>query len=182
MGQSTAAEQKHTPLKRPSPPPLYPSSHPTLLDSRQVYKELAADTPRDLLTREMWGTSSGAAEWLHVQHGYIQSMAVTCIVGHIVGLGDRHLDNLLLDVSTGELVHIDYNVCFDKGRQLRVPERVPYRLTPIFQYALGVAGVEGGFRRRCEQVLDILCNARELLLTLMEAFVHDPLVRQHGEG
>ena len=53
-------------------------------------------------------------------------MRLSVIVVHdcryIFGLGDRHLDNILLDVATGEVVHIDYNVCFEKGARLRVPE------------------------------------------------------------
>lgn len=40
------------------------------------------------------------------------------MVGYIIGLGDRHLDNVLIDMTTGEVVHIDYNVCFEKGQSL----------------------------------------------------------------
>lgn len=54
-------------------------------------------------------------------------------VGYLMGLGDRHLDNILLNKHTGRVVHIDYNIIFDKGRQLRVPEIVPFRLTPTLQ-------------------------------------------------
>lgn len=43
-------------------------------------------------------------------------------MGWLLGLGDRHLDNILLDGRSGEPVHIDYNVVFERGRQLRVPE------------------------------------------------------------
>ena len=57
----------------------------------------------------------------------------TVQIGWLMGLGDRHLDNILLDNRTGELVHIDYNVVFERGRQLRVPEIVPFRLTPSMQ-------------------------------------------------
>ncbi len=39
----------------------------------------------------------------------------------------RHLENILIDKASGELVHIDFNVCFEKGLQLRVPELVPFR-------------------------------------------------------
>ena len=39
----------------------------------------------------------------------------------------RHLDNILLDSSSCELLHIDFNVCFEKGLRLRVPEIVPFR-------------------------------------------------------
>lgn len=41
-----------------------------------------------------------------------------------------------------QVVHIDYNVCFEKGKLLRVPERVPFRMTQNMQTALGVTGVE----------------------------------------
>ena len=29
---------------------------------------------------------------------------------YIIGLGDRHLDNILLDFGSGEVVHIDYSL------------------------------------------------------------------------
>ena len=41
-----------------------------------------------------------------------------------------------------QVVHIDYNVCFEKGKSLRVPERVPFRLTQNIEAALGITGVE----------------------------------------
>ena len=60
--------------------------------------------------------------------------------------------------------------------KLRVPELVPFRLTQTFEAALGVTGVDGNFRTACECVLRVLRQSRELLLTLLEAFVYDPLV------
>lgn len=53
--------------------------------------------------------------FLSVQ-SYARSTAVMSMVGYIIGLGDRHLDNVLIDMTTGEVVHIDYNVCFEKGQ------------------------------------------------------------------
>ena len=67
------------------------------------------------------------------------------MIGYIIGLGDRHLDNLLVEFGTGQVVHVDYNVCFEKGRSLRVPERVPFRLTQNIEHALGFTGVEVRF-------------------------------------
>lgn len=98
------------------------------------------------------------------------------MIGYVIGLGDRHLDNLLVDLKSGEIVHIDYNVCFEKGAKLRVPETVPFRMTQNLQHALGVTGVDGVFRKTCEMVLRELRNSRETLLTLLEAFIYDPLV------
>ena len=41
-----------------------------------------------------------------------------------------------------QVVHIDYNVCFEKGKALRVAEKVPFRMTKNIETALGVSGVE----------------------------------------
>jgi len=53
-----------------------------------------------------------------------------------MGLGDRHLDNILMDLGSGEVVHIDHNIVFERGRKLPVPEVVPFRLTQIIQVIL----------------------------------------------
>ena len=47
--------------------------------------------------------------------------------GHIIGLGDRHMSNILIQRGTGELVHVDYDMSFDKAGESRVPEHVPFR-------------------------------------------------------
>lgn len=36
------------------------------------------------------------------------------VVGYIMGLGDRHGENILIDTITGDLVHVDYNCIFNK--------------------------------------------------------------------
>ena len=86
---------------------------------------------------------NSSSEWWTTTRTYARSSAVMSVIGYILGLGDRHLDNVLIDLSTGEVVHIDYNVCFEKGKSLRVPERVPFRMTQNLETAMGVTGVEG---------------------------------------
>jgi PI-3-kinase-related kinase SMG-1 len=98
------------------------------------------------------------------------------MVGHVLGLGDRHLDNILIDFCGGDIVHIDYNVCFDKGQRLKIPEIVPFRLTHMIEAALGLTGIEGSFRANCEAVIGILKKNKDILLMLLEVFVWDPLV------
>ncbi|XP_011150895.1 serine/threonine-protein kinase SMG1 [Harpegnathos saltator] len=143
---------------------------------KQVLTELMNETPKDLLAKEIWCNSVNAGSWWQATRNYSYSVAVMSIIGYIIGLGDRHLDNVLVDLNTGEVVHIDYNVCFEKGKTLRVPEKVPFRMTPNIKAALGVTGVEGIFRFACEHTLRVMRRGRETLLTLLEAFVYDPLV------
>ncbi|XP_062388673.1 serine/threonine-protein kinase SMG1 isoform X3 [Sardina pilchardus] len=143
---------------------------------RDVLKELMEATPPNLLAKELWCSCTTPSEWWRITQSYARSTAVMSMVGYIIGLGDRHLDNVLIDMTTGEVVHIDYNVCFEKGKSLRVPEKVPFRMTHNIETALGVTGVEGIFRLSCEQVVQMMRRGRETLLTLLEAFVYDPLV------
>ncbi|XP_063363539.1 serine/threonine-protein kinase SMG1, partial [Cydia amplana] len=147
---------------------------------KQVLQELAAETPNDLLWREIWCSSVSPEQWWQMVRRYSYSVAVMSTIGYIIGLGDRHLDNVMVDLTSGEVVHIDYNVCFEKGKTLRVPEKVPFRMTPNLVTALGVTGVEGIFRLACEHVLRTMRRGRETLLTLLEAFVYDPLVEWGG--
>ena len=60
---------------------------------------------------------------------FIRSCAIWSIMGYIVGLGDRHGDNILIHKGTGELTHVDFDCIFEKGKELKVPEIVPFRLT-----------------------------------------------------
>lgn len=109
---------------------------------RQVLAELTQETPGDLLARELWCQAGNSAEWRQSVRRYTTCMAVMSVIGYVIGLGDRHLDNVLINLSSGDIVHIDYNVCFEKGRSLRIPERVPFRLTQNMVHALGITGVE----------------------------------------
>ena len=47
---------------------------------------------------------------------FTRSVAVNSIVGHILGIGDRHLGNILIDQGTGEVVHIDFGFVFEQGK------------------------------------------------------------------
>ena len=49
------------------------------------------------------------------------------IYRHALGLGDRHYENIMLDTTDGKVMHVDFDVIFEKGKTLRVKERVPFR-------------------------------------------------------
>ena len=167
------------------------------------------------------------ASWLAARLTFTRSAAVWSMVGHIIGLGDRHGENLLLDKGTGECVHVDFgayllvpsllhcsksnSVCdsflnqqpsphlllscvyvflhttfhqpqlpadclFDKGMGLTRPEVVPFRLSPNMLDGMGLAGYEGVFRRVSEVAMGVLRGNKEMLTSVLESFIHDPLV------
>jgi ataxia telangiectasia mutated family protein len=114
-------------------------------------------------------------EWFVRRTAYTRSTAAVSILGHILGLGDRHGHNILLDTSTGEAVHIDLGVAFEMGRILPVPELVPFRLTRDIIDGMGITKTEGVFRRCCEFTLDALREETYSIMTILDVLRYDPL-------
>ena len=54
------------------------------------------------------------ATWHRARLAFTRTTAVWSMVGHIVGLGDRHGENILLDATTGDCVHVDFAFLFDR--------------------------------------------------------------------
>ncbi|XP_050232487.1 uncharacterized protein LOC126681128 isoform X2 [Mercurialis annua] len=191
MGPSNAKDSVPPPVPRPSDM-FYGKIIPALKEKgirrvisrrdwphdvkRKVLIDLMKEVPRQLLHQELWCASEGFKAFSSKLRRYSGSVAAMSMVGHILGLGDRHLDNILVDFCSGDIVHIDYNICFDKGQRLKIPEIVPFRLTQMIEAALGLTGVEGTFRANCEAVVGVLRENKDILLMLLEVFVWDPLV------
>ena len=114
--------------------------------------------------------------WFDARLVYTQTLAVMSMVGYILGLGDRHGENILLNKSTGKILHVDFGCLFWKGKTFKYPEKVPFRLTENMVDAMGVTGCEGVFRSVCEITLGVLRSNRETLVSVLETFLYDPLV------
>lgn len=57
--------------------------------------------------------------WFTMRLNYARSVAVTSMVGHVLGIGDRHLSNIMIDQVNGELIHIDFGIVFEEVSCLR---------------------------------------------------------------
>ncbi|KAF9454347.1 hypothetical protein P691DRAFT_788809 [Macrolepiota fuliginosa MF-IS2] len=119
--------------------------------------------------------SKSPVMWFSMRLKYTRSVATTSIVGHILGLGDRHTSNILLDNVSGEVVHIDLGIAFDQGKLLPVPERVPFRMTADMVDGMGSSGTTGVFQRCAEETLRVLRDGSDVIMTVLEVFKHDPL-------
>lgn len=86
------------------------------------------------------------AAWLTARLAYSRTAAVWSMVGHVVGLGDRHGENILLDCCNGDVVHVDFSCLFDKGLTLAKPEMVPFRWAA--RAAAGGARAAAGLHQR----------------------------------
>lgn len=124
----------------------------------------------------LWLKSANSAHRLERRATYTRSLAVNTMVGHILGLADRHTSNLMLERKTGKVVHIDFAMrrhcswlimafhalpCrfmalprFPKFEiamhRNKFPENIPVRLTRMLTHAMEVTGIEGSSRNTCE--------------------------------
>ncbi|KAJ1551079.1 hypothetical protein HK096_003276 [Nowakowskiella sp. JEL0078] len=114
-------------------------------------------------------------EWFEKRQNYVKSIASSSMTGFVVGLGDRHAQNILVDMMSAEIVNIDFGICFDSGRLLSTPEIVPFRLTRDIVDGMGITGVEGVFRKSCEEMLKLLRSESAILLAVLDVFRYDPL-------
>lgn len=114
--------------------------------------------------------------WYEARTRFSLSCAVWSGVGHVIGLGDRHSENILVDTSTGECVHVDFDCIFDKGLTLPKPEVVPFRLTQNLVDAFGPTGVDGSFTDSLKEVIGTLRDNRDTLLSVLEPFIKDPVI------
>ncbi|KAK7202261.1 target of rapamycin (TOR) kinase 1 [Novymonas esmeraldas] len=129
------------------------------------------------LANSLWMRAPSAESWLDRRTTYVCSLATMSMVGHILGLGDRHPSNLMVHSFSGRVVHIDFGDCFDVAQNRSAfPEKVPFRLTRMLVKAMEMGGIDGVFRHGCITVMGVLREEGSSILALLEAFVHDPLV------
>ncbi|KAJ3427307.1 serine/threonine-protein kinase mtor [Anaeramoeba flamelloides] len=143
----------------------------------EVFNQALKKTDSQDLAQILWLKSSKSESWLDRRTNYIRSLAVMSMVGYILGLGDRHPSNLMMNRSTGKIVHIDFGDCFEVAiNRSRFPETIPFRLTRMVVNAMEISGTHGIFRYTCRNVMKVLRDNKESLMTMLEAFIYDPLV------
>lgn len=149
----------------------------TLMQKVEVFSYAMDNTTGKDLYRVLWLKSKSSESWLERRTNYTRSLAVMSMVGYILGLGDRHPSNLMLDRITGKVIHIDFGDCFEVAmHREKYPERVPFRLTRMLTFAMEVSNIDGSYKLSCEAVMRVIRENKESLMAVLEAFIHDPLL------
>ena len=155
--------------------PKYESGH--FLSKVEVFKEGISISQGMELKTVIWKQSKNCETWLNRRTNYSRSLAVMSIVGYILGLGDRHPNNLMMSRNTGKIIHIDFGDCFEVAmKRNKFPEKIPFRLTRMLIKALEVSGIEGTFRLVSEKIMELLRNNKDSLIAILSSFVYDPLI------
>ena len=111
-----------------------------------------------------------------------RSVVGSCILSYIIGLGDRHLQNIV--VCGGELTHIDFSYMFGHDPKITQPLRVT---APTIQMMGGKDSPEYAlFLREVQEAFEMVRARRSLWCTLLEHIAHADLytlseIRRHAK-
>lgn len=111
---------------------------------------------------------------------FIKSCAGMCVLTYILGVGDRHHDNIML-TKKGQLFHIDFGFVFGKDPKPMPP---PFRLSRGMVDAMG--GIESDgfvkFGKNCCQAFNWLRKSANVVLNLISLMGDSgiPVIEQMG--
>lgn len=100
---------------------------------------------------------------------YIRSCAGYCVITYLLGVGDRHLDNLLLTTS-GKLFHIDFGYILGRDPKPMPP---PMKLSKEMVEAMGGVSSDHhhAFRKQCYTAFLHLRRHANVMLNLFSLMV-----------
>lgn len=149
------------------------------------YRDALSQSDNNDLKNLLWRRSSSTQTWLSRRTCFARSIATTSMIGYVVGLGDRHPGNTLIEQTKFNAISIDFGDVFEAAHhRTPYPEQVPFRLTPqitnAFEYAAiygkAAPGTRGHFKSSSVLTMSIMRKQRTSLLAMLAAFAYDPLL------
>ncbi|CAF1029633.1 unnamed protein product [Rotaria sordida] len=152
----------------------------TSLTKAQVqdeFNKIQSIIPSDLLRRAYYKMANSHEGFYTLRRQFITSYAVLCTSHYILGIGDRHQSNFLIDTSSGQVIGIDFGSAFNAATiHLPVPELIPIRLTRQLVQLMSPIGTNGLFRATMIHTMNALRENSDLLLSTMDVFIKEPLM------
>ncbi|XP_029105413.1 DNA-dependent protein kinase catalytic subunit-like [Scleropages formosus] len=139
------------------------------------FKKIENLVPEDLLRRAFIKMSTSPEAFLFLRSHFTASHALMCISHWLLGIGDRHLSNFLINMETGGMIGIDFGHAFGTATQfLPVPEMMPFRLTRQFLSLMQPMRESGLIQSTMVHCLRAYRASPDLLLNTMDIFVKEP--------
>ncbi|XP_071410665.1 DNA-dependent protein kinase catalytic subunit isoform X2 [Pithys albifrons albifrons] len=139
------------------------------------FKSRESSVPEDLLRRAFVKMSTSPEAFLSLRSHFASSHALMCVSHWILGIGDRHLSNFMINRETGGMVGIDFGYAFGAATQfLGVPELMPFRLTRQFVNLMMPVKEWGLIYSVMVHALRAYRSDPDLLISTMDVFVKEP--------
>lgn len=112
-----------------------------------------------------------------VKRRFLQSLAISSSLSYILGLGDRHLDNIMIN-NLGQLFHIDYGYLMDNPTT-SIISNPNIKVTTVMIDFLG--GIEGKYYKEFTQyiiqIYDILRLYKNLIINHYEMLGNEHFIK-----
>ncbi|KAM7390735.1 hypothetical protein PAMA_008770 [Pampus argenteus] len=146
-------------------------------DTVSNFLRVLQQVPGDLLKRAFLKMCNSPEAFLSLRSHFISSHALLCVSHWILGIGDRHLSNFMINIETGGMIGIDFGHAFGSATQfLPVPELMPFRLTRQFVTLMQPLKESGLIQSIMVHSLRAYRAEPDLLLNTMDVFVKEPLL------
>ncbi|XP_055921547.1 DNA-dependent protein kinase catalytic subunit-like isoform X2 [Eupeodes corollae] len=131
----------------------------------------------DIVKKALMDLALSPGSFFALRNNFATSMAAMNIAQWILGIGDRHLKNTLINVKDGSMTGIDFGFTFGSGtRDQKVPELIPFRLTSHLVNAMSPMGTSGLIFKCMAHTLRVFRSVDRLLMAYMEVFIREPSV------
>ncbi|XP_011503295.1 PREDICTED: DNA-dependent protein kinase catalytic subunit-like [Ceratosolen solmsi marchali] len=147
--------------------------HPKEVISKM--KELINVINPDCLRKTFVMLSPSLECFVSLRQNFITSYATMCTIHWITGVGDRHLENLLIEVKSGKCYGIDFGLAFGTGIDQSIPELVPFRLTAQILGLFKPFTEEDLFGITMTHVLNALRIEQGPMVACLDIFIQEPL-------
>ncbi len=147
------------------------------------FKMIEDLVPSDLLRRFIRSMSTSSEAYYFLRNQFIMSYAVASACHYILGIGDRHLNNWLIDLTTGRAVGIDFGIAFGHATLITpVPELIPIRLTRQILKLYAPLEQNGLFDSSMLHTIRALRENNDLLMCILHVFIKEPSIDWIGNA
>lgn len=154
----------------------------------KIFKKSLKATKGDDVKRLLLINSCSSKDWISRRIDYTVSLAIGSIVGYVIFLGNRTPKNILMNINTARIAHINFTNALSTSGQESCPSTgatMPFRLTRMLVNALELSRTDGSFMQISDAIFTLLQQNKEDLLSILDILVYGQTMvsnRKSGTG
>jgi len=150
-----------------------PSSPEVLMEA---FTYLCNITPDNILSKYVKSVIPSYSHLFTFKKQFTNQLALTSLIGYIMGIGNREPRNIRFSKSTGNLLHLEFYPAFDLEGIVKCSDAVPFRLTRNLKTFLNPIYADGIFGSSMIGAALCFAHYKEHLQNHLSLFIRDSLI------